>query len=579
MRRTKIICTLGPATDHDQIVRDMMLKGMNVARLNFSHGTHEEHLQRVNRLKRIREELGLPVALLLDTKGPEIRTGVFENGSVMLETGQEIWIRQADIVGTSAAFSLSYKTLSNDVRIGSVILIDDGLIELTVTAVEGGDVKCVVRNGGPISDRKSINLPGIQVDLPAMTPKDLEDIRFAIEQEFDFIAVSFVRRASDIRHVRTELEKHGGDYIKLIAKIENQEGVDHFEAILDNSDGVMVARGDLGVEIPAQQVPVIQKKLIRACYTSGKPCITATQMLDSMIRNPRPTRAEVSDVANAILDGTSAIMLSGETAAGKYPVEALEMMVEIATSTESSVDYWEIFREGKHSAAPSVTNAVSHACCTTAMDLKAKAIVAVTLGGRTARLMSRFRPACPIIAPTINERNRRQLSISWGVVPVLIDELTDTDALFELGMQKAVETGLVSNGDVVVLSGGTPVGISGMTNTLKVQTVGRLLCQGVGIECGKATGDVHIIDPVHMDLIEHGEIENGVLVVYDTDNSMLDLIKQSSAIVAESENPECHAVTVGRLLDIPVVYNCKNVRKILKEGMAVTVDSDRGLIK
>lgn len=579
MRKTKIICTVGPATDNDQLMTQLMKKGMNVARLNFSHGTHEEQAERVERIKRIRTELDLPVALLLDTKGPEIRTGMFEGGSVMLKADSEVWIRKDDILGNDKEFSSSYKQLAEDVQIGSRVLLDDGLIELCVVAKEDGDIKCIVQNGGRVSNRKSINLPNIVTNLPALTETDISDIKFAIEHEFDFIAVSFVRKASDIIQVRQVLEKNGGSFIQLIAKIENREGVDNFAEILEAADGIMVARGDLGVEIPAPEVPIIQKRLIHACYSKGKPCITATQMLDSMMRNPRPTRAEVSDVANAILDGTSAIMLSGETAAGKYPVESLDMLGRIAETTEASYDYWEEFRIRKHQMAPSVTNAVSHACCTTAMDLKAKAIVAVTMGGRTARLMSRFRPACPIIAPTVSERNRRILNLSWGVMPIIIDELKDTDALFEMGMQKAVETGLVENGDIVVISGGTPVGISGMTNTLKVQTIGRLLCQGVGINMGKVNGDAYVItDRDSYQKRDLTEVKNCVLVVHDTDNSMLDLLKRAKALVVESENPDCHAVTVGRLLDIPVVYNCKNACKIIKEGTAITVDSERGLV-
>ncbi len=580
MRKTKIICTLGPSTDDDQILRLLIQKGMNVARLNFSHGSHEEHKKRLERVKRIRAELDQPVALLLDTKGPEIRTGRFADGGCLLKPDTEIWIRQADILGNDQEFSISYKSLAQDIQVGDILLLDDGLIELCCVEIDGVDVKCVVHNGGPISDRKSVNIPGVKLDLPALTDKDIDDIRFGVENDFDFIAISFVRRASDITQVRSHLEQLGDSSMKLIAKIENQEGVDNFDSIIDVADGIMIARGDLGVEIPSQNVPVIQKRLIHSCYSKGKPCITATQMLDSMIRNPRPTRAEVSDVANAILDGTSAIMLSGETAAGKYPIEALEMMNEIAVTTEDSVDFWELFRTTKHESAPSVTNAVSHACCTTAMDLKAKAIVAVTLGGRTARLMSRFRPGCHIVAPTINEKNRRQLSLSWGVLPVLIDELTDTDALFEQGMQKAVDCGLVSNGDVVVISGGTPVGVSGMTNTLKVQTVGRLLCQGIGINRGKATGDVVIIEnDEDLAALKNSGAHDSVLVVNDTDNAMLEVIKQAKAIVAETENKNCHAVTVGRLLDIPVVHACKNACKILRQGLPVTVDSDRGLIK
>ncbi len=579
MRKTKIVCTIGPASDDEGILRRLLLSGMNVARLNFSHGTHEEQLKRVELIKKLRTELDIPVALLLDTKGPEIRTGLFEGGACLLEEDQEVTISHDDVTGTAECFSISYKSLSDDVNPDDIILIDDGLVELRVKEVVGKDVICTVVSGGPVSDRKGVNLPGIKVNLPALTEKDLSDIQFAIENDFDFIAMSFVRKAADVDHVRHQLDKNNGSQIHIISKIENQEGVDNFEEILDASDGIMVARGDLGVEIPPEQVPNVQKRLIRRCYSKGKPCITATQMLDSMIRNPRPTRAEVSDVANAILDGTSAVMLSGETAAGRYPVEALQMMGGIAEATEQSVDFWDLFKRSDHSPTPSVANAVSYACCTTAMDLKAKVIVAVTFGGRTARLIARFRPACPIVAPTVSERNRRQLNLSWGVVPVLIDEVTDTDALFDMGMEAAVSTGLVDNGDVVIISGGTPVGISGMTNTLKVQMAGHMLCQGTGINRGQAAGDVVFANSTCTLDDRSSCPEHIVLVVEDTDNDMLGLLRMAEAVVAETADPECHAVTVGKLLNIPVVYNCKNATKILREGMAVIVDSDRGLVK
>lgn len=578
MKRTKIVCTIGPASDSEEVLEQLMLNGMNVARLNFSHGTHEEHKDRVEKIKRLRERHNLPVALLLDTKGPEIRTGRFENGEIELQTDQTVIIRREDILGDETQFSISYKTLAQDVKVGNRILIDDGLIELVVEKIEDDDVHCRVVNGGPVSDRKSMNLPGISSSLPSLTEKDIEDLKFAVDNDFDFIAASFVRRASDVRKIREILEEYGDDHIHIIAKIENQEGVDNFNEILDVSDGIMVARGDLGVEIPAPEVPVLQKRMIRNCYSKGKSSITATQMLDSMIRNPRPTRAEVSDVANAIMDGTSAVMLSGETASGHYPVEAIMMMNRICQSIEDSYDYWDAFRKDNRRVALSVTNAVGHACCMTAMDLKAKAIVAVTMGGRTARLMAQFRPGCPIIAPTVSERSRRQLNLSWGVYPILVDQMAGTDDLFEMAMEMAAETGMVSEGDIVVISAGTPVGVSGMTNTMKVQTVGRLLGQGIGINLGKATGEVRIVTSDNRNNLDLGLMRDAVIVVEDTDNSMLSILKVCAAIVAESENPDCHAVTAGKLLEIPVVYNCRNATKLLSEGTSVTVDSTRGLV-
>jgi len=472
MRKTKIICTVGPAVEDDSILRQLMVMGMNVARLNFSHGDHAEHLVRVNKIKVLREELHLPVALLLDTKGPEIRTGNFEKGRVELKEKSLVTLVPEHIISNEKTIEVSYADFYKDVSPGSHILIDDGLIELEVVDIEGTSVHCNVINGGPVSNHKSINLPGTTTHLPSLTQKDIDDIHFAVENGFDFIAVSFVRKAADILDIRKILTTLGGSDIHLIAKIENREGINNFDEILNAADGIMVARGDLGVEIPIQEVPTVQKYMIEKCYRIGKPSITATQMLDSMIRNPRPTRAEVSDVANAILDGTSAVMLSGETASGRYPLESLAMMVSIALQTEKSIDYWERFNVAKHEMTASIANAISHATCTTAQDLKAGAIIAVTHGGRTARLISRFRPACPIIATTVSHRPYRQLALSWGVHPYLVSVAGSLDELFETGVSKAIESGVVGTGDIVVITGGSPVGMSGTTNTLKVQIIG-----------------------------------------------------------------------------------------------------------
>jgi pyruvate kinase len=403
----------------------------------------------------------------------------------------------------------------------------------------------------------------VSTHLPSLTDKDIADILFGIENGFDFIAASFVRKASDVLEIRRILEKHNGEHLHIIAKIENREGVANFDEILKVADGIMVARGDLGVEIPIQEVPTVQKSLIEKCYKVGKPSITATQMLDSMIRNPRPTRAEVSDVANAILDGTSAIMLSGETAAGKYPVESLTMMDCFACQTEKTIDYWGNFIRTDYQMIPSVANAISHATCTTAMDLKARAIVAVTHSGRTARLISRFRPECPIIATTISPESQRQLSLSWGVCPLLVQEVFSTDEMFELGMNKALESGFVSNGDVVVITGGTPIGMSGTTNTLKVQTIGRLLVEGKGIGKGIVSGEALVFDTP--DDMRQADLQSEyILVAHSTDNSMVSLMKKAIALVVEDEDPACHTATVGLALDIPVIYACENATRILK---------------
>ncbi len=574
-RKTKIVCTIGPATESEAILRDLIKSGMNVVRLNFSHGTHEEHLQKVNMVKRLRSEMKQPVALLMDTKGPEIRTGDFEE-PVMLTEGNTVRISNETVIGTEECFSVSYKNLHQDLRVGSQILIDDGLVALVVEHFEKKDLICRVLNGGTVSSRKSINLPETVIHLPALTQQDEEDIAFAVEHGFDFIAASFIRKPSDVMEIKSVLTRLGGSDINIISKIENREGVSNFEAILAVSDGIMVARGDLGVEIPAHEVPTIQKDLIKSCYLAGKPCITATQMLDSMMRNPRPTRAEASDVANAILDGTSAIMLSGETAAGKYPLEALRMMDQIAYDTEQNTDDWQRFVQSNQPMTPTVANAVSHACCTTAKDLKAKAIIAVTHAGRTARLLSRFRPGCPIIATTVSEKAYYQLGLSWGVIPFHVQEIKNTDELFELGKATAVESGVVENGDLVVVTGGTPVGMSGTTNTLKVLSIGSVLAKGKAIGRGQISGEVLIVTSE----LNRGRAYSGnyILVAKRTDRSLIPLMRKAAAIVVEDPDPRSHAVTVAETLEIPVVYACDNAMAILKNGAVISIDTETGII-
>ncbi len=576
MRRTKIICTLGPASDNEDVLRDMMLGGMNLARLNFSHGTHDEHKKRADLVKKIRGELNLPIPLLLDTKGPEIRTGNFKDGQATLKEGDEFVLVNKDIIGDETKCTITYKELYKDVARGSKILINDGLVELEVTEIKNKDIYCRVLNGGAVGNHKGINVPGAEIKLPALTKQDIDDIKFGIENDFDIIAASFVRKASDVVEIRKVLEKNGGKDILIIAKIENREGIKNFNDILKVSDGIMVARGDLGVEIPVEEVPIVQKNIIEKCYQTGKPVITATQMLDSMIRNPRPTRAEASDVANAIFDGTSCVMLSGETAAGKYPLETIEVMARIAEKAERSMDYWKRFSTARAELNSSVTNAISHATCTTALDLKAAAIITVTQSGHTARMIARFRPACPIIATTANPKVQRQLALSWGVLPYLVGIAHTTDEMFDNGVEKALESGLVKNGDLAVITAGMPAGISGTTNTLKVHIVGKVLVQGVGIGAACATGELCVAQNAKeaMDKFTDGNI----LVVPFTDNSMLPIIKRASAIVVEEQGQSCHTATVGLALDIPVVVGAENATKILKSGSVVTVDSERGLI-
>ena len=455
MRKTKIICTLGPAVDHAETIERLIRTGMNAARFNFSHGSHAEQLARLNMFKKVRDTLGAPVATILDTKGPEIRIKTFADGPVTLEQGQGFILTTDDVPGDGHRVSVTYANLHKEVGPGCRILVDDGLIELRVQKVEGHEIHCEVENGGPLSSNKSINIPDVHILLPSLTDKDREDLKFAVDNDFDFIAASFVRKASDVEDIRAELRKHGGDNIRIIA-----------------SDGIMVARGDLGVEIPAHEVPILQKKMIKATIRAGLPVITATQMLDSMIRNPRPTRAEVSDVANAVFDGTSCVMLSGETASGKYPIEALSTMVNTVTAAEEAIDYWGRFRERSLLPVVSgISDAITHSCCLTAMDLNASAILAATRSGYTAKVISRFRPACPIVALCQNESTRRQLAISWGVHPYLSGEVDSTDRMFSLAVDVARKENAVQIGDTVVITAGVPLGQSGTTNLIKAQIV------------------------------------------------------------------------------------------------------------
>ena len=471
MRKTKIICTLGPAVDSEDMLRTLIRAGMDAARFNFSHGSHPEHLARLNRLKSVRDAMGRPVATILDTKGPEIRIKSFDAKTVTLETGDPFTLTTDDVVGDRSRVSVTYPKLHQELAPGQQVLIDDGLVAIRVEEIAGHDIRCTVENGGTLSANKSINIPGVHIRLPALTEKDVADIRFGVENDFDYIAASFVRRAADVEAVRQVLRDCGGENVKIIARIENQEGVDNVDEILAAADGIMVARGDLGVEIPAARVPVLQKQMIRKGLQAGKPVITATQMLDSMMRNPRPTRAEVSDVANAVFDGTGCVMLSGETAGGKYPVESLTAMVGIVTEAEQSIDYWRRFQKQRITPASNINDAITHTCCLTAMDLNATAILAATSSGRTARMICRFRPACPVAALTMHEKVRRQLAICWGVIPLLTGEVNSTDRIFSLSAEVARKEGLVKNGDTVVITAGVPLGKSGSTNLIKAQVI------------------------------------------------------------------------------------------------------------
>ena len=462
---------MGPAVDNEEKLRALMLAGMDAARFNFSHGTHESHLALLTKVKRVRDELGAAVATILDTKGPEIRVKTFASGSVTLTEGAAFTLTTRDVPGDESCVSVTYSNLHNELKPGCRVLIDDGLIELRVEEVRGQDIVCTVGCGGPLSSNKSINIPDVHIQLPSLTEKDREDLRFAVEQDFDFVAASFVRKASDVEDIRACLKEYGGEHIRIISKIENSEGVENLDEIIAASDGLMVARGDLGVEIPAYEVPILQKTMIKKTSMAGKPVITATQMLDSMIRNPRPTRAEVSDVANAVFDGTSCVMLSGETASGKYPLEAVQTMVDTIRAAELATDYWGRFRRFEFKPGRDINDAVTHASCQTAMDLEADAILTPTQTGHTARMISRFRPACPIVAFTTTERARRQLAISWGVRPLLAGYVDSTDRLFSMCVQSALKEGAVESGQMVVITAGIPIGLAGSTNLIKAQVV------------------------------------------------------------------------------------------------------------
>lgn len=477
MTKTKIVCTIGPSTNNETMIRELMISGMNVARFNFSHGNHESHTETLNKIIKLREELNLPVATLLDTKGPEIRIGQFYNNKVNLVKDQLFTLTTRDITGDDSIVSISYLDLPRDVIIGGTILIDDGLLELTIIEITDTDITCKVNNNATISNNKGVNVPGTVLSMPFISERDRQDIIFGIENGFDFIAASFTRTATDILEIRTLFEEYNCNSINIIAKIENLQGVENIDEIIEISDGIMIARGDMGVEIPLEDVPSIQKLIIRKVYTAGKQVITATQMLDSMMKNPRPTRAEATDVANAIYEGTSAIMLSGETAAGLYPIESLKTMVKIAMRTENDIDYRKRFKSREVEDNPDITNAISHATCTTAHDLKSSAIITVTKSGKTARMISKFRPDCPIIGCSTFPHICRQLNLSWGITPLLILEEDNTDDLFNHAIRSAESAGFIKSGDLTVLTAGVPLGISGTTNLIKVQIVGNITNQ------------------------------------------------------------------------------------------------------
>ncbi|MCJ1908601.1 pyruvate kinase [Planococcus ruber] len=578
MRKTKIVCTIGPASESPELLESLIEAGMNVARLNFSHGSHEEHATRIQRIRDAAAKTGKIVGILLDTKGPEIRTHKMENDSIELVTGQDIAISMTEVVGTSEMFSITYEQLIEDVQEGSVILLDDGLIELRVKSLDkaNGLIHTYVENAGTLKTKKGVNVPGVSVQLPGITEKDAQDILFGIEQGVDFVAASFVRRASDVMEIRSLLEKNGGSHIQIIPKIENQEGVDNIDEIIMVSDGLMVARGDLGVEIPAEEVPLVQKSLIEKCNSAGKPVITATQMLDSMQRNPRPTRAEASDVANAIFDGTDAIMLSGETAAGIYPVESVETMHRIAMTTEDALNYKQIVSNRRKEKESNMTEAIGQAVAYTALNLKVKAIIAPTESGHTAKMISKYRPGAPIIAVTSSDIPSRKLTLVWGVQPIVGSKVHSTDELLENAVDESLKHHYVKHGDLVVITAGVPVGQAGTTNLMKVHLIGDSIAQGQGIGKSVAFGNTLVVKNSQEALAQ--DTTGKIIVTIGTDREMMPAIEKCAGIITEEGGLTSHAAVVGLSLGIPVIVGVENATSLIKNNYDITIDAASGII-
>jgi pyruvate kinase len=578
MRKTKIVCTIGPASESPEMLRKLMENGMDVARLNFSHGDYEEHAMRINRIREIAKEQGKIVSILLDTQGPEIRTTTFQDGKAKLERDSIVYITMKDIVGTAERFSVTYKGLIDDVKIGTKISLDDGLIELRVLNIdkENEEVKTQVMNSGIIKNKKGVNIPDIHVNLPALTEKDVADIMFGIEQDVDFIAASFIREHTDVISIQKLLEENDAAHIQIISKIENREGVDHFDKILEASFGIMVARGDLGVEIPAEEVPLVQKDLIHRCNLEGKPVITATQMLDSMQWEPRPTRAEASDVANAILDGTDAIMLSGETAAGEFPAEAVRMMNHIALKTETAIDHDGELEHRAKSVMMTITEAISQSVAFTASNLDVSALIAPTQSGHSARMISKYRPKAPIVAVTYSDRVCRRLTLVWGVQPVLSVQVYSTDEVLETAVRKGMETGLFRQGQKVIITAGVPVGVSGTTNLMKIHVIGNVIARGQGLGRRYAYGKAVVTNDA-MDANERMQ-DGDILVTAATDKDMMPAIKKAGGIVTAEGGLTSHAAVVGISLGIPVIVGVGDITTSIEDGTKITIDGGTGNI-
>lgn len=577
MKKTKIVCTIGPASESEAILRRLMATGMNVCRLNFSHGDHSEHLERINRIKKLRDELDAHIGIMLDLKGPEIRTGKFENGmTVSLKPGDKFILTTREVLGNQNICSVSYKDLTKDLSVGARVLIDDGLLELVVEDIQDTEIFTKVINYGEIKDRKGVNIPNVKMNLPALTEKDIEDIKFGIENDVDFIAASFVRKADDIINIKKVLEENGGDSIQIISKIENEEGLINLDEIIEVSDGIMVARGDLGVEVSNEKVPLVQKEIIRKTNYAGKPVITATQMLDSMIRNPRPTRAEVNDVANAILDGSDAIMLSGETAAGKYPVEAVETMVRIANNIEASVDFKKLNEARKYWSENDSTNVISMSVCQIAERLNANGIVAATTTGATAKAISKFRPNTNISAATYDSKVARKLSLVWGVYPVITKKVELTDELIDSSIFSSLKAGLIFEGELIVLTAGIPAGVGGTTNMIKVHTVGKILLQGQAIGKGSVVGKICIGSSVEeiKDKFEDGDI---IFARY-TDADMVNYIGRSSGLIVSEGGLTSHAAISALHFKKPAIIGVNYEMNLIQDGQIVTLDAISGIV-
>ncbi|MCH4503697.1 pyruvate kinase [Staphylococcus haemolyticus] len=578
MRKTKIVCTIGPASESEEMLEKLMKAGMNVARLNFSHGSHEEHKARIDTIRKVADRLGKTIGILLDTKGPEIRTHDMKDGLIMLEKNKEVIVSMSQVEGTPEKFSVTYEDLINDVQVGSYILLDDGLVELQVKDIDKtkGEVKCDILNTGELKNKKGVNLPGVKVNLPGITDKDADDILFGIKEDVDYIAASFVRRPSDVLDIREILERENNHNITIFPKIENQEGIDNIEEILEVSDGLMVARGDMGVEIPPESVPIVQKDLIRKCNKLGKPVITATQMLDSMQRNPRATRAEASDVANAIYDGTDAVMLSGETAAGLYPEEAVKTMRNIAVSAEAAQDYKKLLSDRTKLVETSLVNAIGVSVAHTALNLNVKAIVAATESGSTAVTISKYRPHSDIIAVTPSEHTARQLALVWGAYPVIKKGRKTTDDLLNNAVATAVETGRVTNGDLIIITAGVPTGEKGTTNMMKLHLVGDEIAKGQGVGRGSVVGKTVVANSASD--LEGVDLSESVIVTNSVDETLVPYIEQAVGLITEENGITSPSAIIGLEKSIPTIIGVENATKELKDGILVTVDAAQGKI-